>query len=40
MLINRTPYNAELHALNQKKHGSWVLALVPKASPKPCEQLL
>lgn len=28
MLANRTPYNAELHAMNQKKHGSWVLTLV------------
>ncbi len=30
MLVTKTPYNAELHALNQKKHGSWVLALAPK----------
>lgn len=40
MLANRTPYNAELHALNQKKHGSWVLALLPEPAPKSCEQNL
>jgi transposase len=28
MLKDKTPYNAELHALNQQKHGSWVLKLV------------
>jgi transposase len=28
MLVNKTPYNAELHARNQQKHGSWVLKLV------------
>jgi transposase len=28
MLKNKTPYNAELHARNQQKHGSWVLKLV------------
>jgi transposase len=27
MLCTKTPYNAELHAKNQKKHGSWVIAL-------------
>ena len=32
MLTDRRPYNAELHALNQKKHGSWVLALLEKSS--------
>ena len=30
MLKDKTPYNAELHALNQQKHGSWVLKLVNK----------
>jgi transposase len=35
MLVSRTPYNAELHGLNQKKHGSWVLALVPEPKAKP-----
>jgi len=28
MLKDKTPYNAELHALNQQKHGSWVINLV------------
>jgi transposase len=28
MLKERTPYDAELHARNQQKHGSWVLKLV------------
>jgi transposase len=27
MLQDKKPYDAELHALNQKKHGSWVLKL-------------
>jgi len=27
MLANKTPYDAELHARNQQKHGSWVLKL-------------
>jgi transposase len=30
MISDKKPYNAELHALNQKKHGSWVLALIEK----------
>jgi len=30
MLTDKKPYDAELHALNQKKHGSWVLDLVIK----------
>jgi transposase len=30
MLVEKKPYDAERHALNQKKHGSWVLALVEK----------
>lgn len=30
MLTDKKPYNAELHALNQQKHGSWVLALMEK----------
>jgi transposase len=34
MLQDRKPYDAELHALNQKKHGSWVLALVEKSPAK------
>lgn len=30
MLNTKKPYDAELHALNQKKHGSWVLSLTQK----------
>jgi len=37
MLRDRKPYDAELHALNQKKHGSWVLTLVEKTAPQPGE---
>ncbi len=37
MLITKTPYNAELHAQNQQKHGSWVLQLVNKPVAKPGE---
>lgn len=37
MLSDRKPYDAERHALNQKKHGSWVLALVEKQTVQPCE---
>jgi len=28
MLVDRKPYDAELHAQNQQKHGSWLLALM------------
>ena len=28
MISDKKPYNAELHACNQQKHGSWVLKLV------------
>ena len=31
MWQTRTPYDADLHARNQLKHGSWVLTLVNKA---------
>ena len=34
MLCDKQPYNGELHALNQKKHGSWVLALIEKPAPQ------
>jgi len=27
MWMDRTPYNAELHHLNQVKHGSWVFQI-------------
>lgn len=30
MIADKTPYDAELHARNQQKHGSWVLKLVNK----------
>ena len=32
MLTDRKPYDAELHARNQQKHGSWVLTLVDKTA--------
>ncbi len=28
MLVDKKPYDAELHARNQQKHGSWVLKLI------------
>jgi transposase len=37
MLNTKTPYNAELHALNQQKHGSWVLKLVNAPAVKSSE---
>ena len=30
MITDKKPYDAELHARNQLKHGSWVLTLVPE----------
>jgi len=33
MLKDKTPYDAELHARNQKKHGSWVMKLVNEPAP-------
>ena len=30
MWQTKTPYNPELHAANQQKHGSWVLTLMPQ----------
>ena len=32
MMSDKKPYDAELHARNQQKHGSWVLALVEKTA--------
>jgi len=32
LLKTRTPYDAELHARNQQKHGSWVLTLANKCT--------
>ena len=37
MLKDRTPYDAELHARNQKKHGSWVIKLLNEPAAKSCE---
>jgi hypothetical protein len=31
MISDKKPYNAEIHAKNQKKHGSWVLHLITEA---------
>jgi transposase len=36
MILDGKPYDADLHARNQEKHGSWVLSLIPKSTPKPC----
>ena len=30
MLQTRQPYDGQLHARNQKEHGSWVLKLMPE----------
>ncbi len=35
MWQTKTPYDAELHAINQQKHGSWVLKLQPVKPAKP-----
>ena len=36
MIQTRKPYDADLHAKNQKTHGSWVLTLMPeKPAPQP-----
>lgn len=32
MISDKAPYDAELHARNQQKHGSWVLTLVTKST--------
>jgi transposase len=37
MLVETQPYDAERHALNQKKHGSWVLNLLNTTNAKPSE---
>ena len=37
MLKDKKPYDAEFHACNQQKHGSWVLKLVNPPAPKPSE---
>ncbi len=33
MISDKKPYDAEFHARNQQKHGSWVLKLVDKPAP-------
>jgi hypothetical protein len=30
MISTKTPYDAEFHARNQQKHGSWILNLIEK----------
>jgi transposase len=37
MLTTKTPYNAELHAQNQQKYGSWVLQLINQPAAKSSE---
>ena len=32
MLVDKKPYDADLHARSQKKHGSWVLTLLEKST--------
>jgi transposase len=34
MITDKTPYDAELHARNQQKHGSWVLQLINEPAAK------
>jgi len=34
MITDKQPYSADKHALNQQKHGSWVLALMTPNTPK------
>jgi len=40
MIETQKPYDAEFHARNQQKHGSWALKLVNGTTLQPCEQLL
>jgi transposase len=37
MIADKQPYDAERHARNQQKHGSWVLALAEKTTAQPGE---
>jgi transposase len=37
MITDKTPYDAEMHARNQQKHGSWVLALINPPATKSSE---
>jgi hypothetical protein len=36
MLTHKKPYDAERHALNQKKHA-WVLTLAENPAPQTCK---
>lgn len=37
MILDKKPYDAQLHARNQQKHGSWVLSLLNSPPAKVCE---
>jgi len=37
MILDHKPYDADLHARNQEKHGSWVLSLLDQTPAKACE---
>ena len=37
IISDKKPYDAELHARNQQKHGSWVLTLMNQHVAKACE---
>ena len=37
MILDRKPYDADLHARNQEKHGSWVVSLLDCPTAKVCE---
>jgi transposase len=37
MIRDKKPYDAELHARNQQKHGSWVPALIAQTTPAASE---
>jgi hypothetical protein len=35
MIVEKKPYDAEFHARNQQKHGSWVIELM---TPSPSQK--
>jgi transposase len=37
MISDKAPYDAERHARNQKKHGSWVLQIINQSAAPACE---
>ena len=39
MISDKKPYDAELHARNQQKHGPWVIKLVDEPAAEPCAYL-